>query len=86
MAKSTIEQRFMTELSRIQTPEEFLGIARLLKVKLVEVGDEEKVIVRDFSDIFSDVMDSYAAAPSKRKKELLSILRAANKGGDINGN
>lgn len=81
MAKSTIEQRFMTELSRIQTPEEFLGIARLLKVKLVEVGEDEKVVARDFSDIFADVMDSYAAAPSKRKKELLSILKAANKGG-----
>ena len=93
-----LNMQFMEEISKIQDPQIFLGIARLLKVKLVDAGvdgargmdsqdlKDEKVEARDFVDLFKDVMSAYSARDRKFKRELLKILRKANKQvGEANG-
>ena len=74
-----LNEKFMLEIGRIKEPEVFIGVVRVLRVKLVE----EDGTIRDFTDLFADVMKSYAAAPTKRRKELLKILKDSNdcKGG-----
>ena len=81
-----LNQKFMYEIGRIKEPEIFIGVARVLKVKLVEeeVDDEGRHVSRDFTDIFADVMSNYAECDRPRKKELLKILRKANEGGEEN--
>ena len=71
--KSRTEQ-FILELGKIRSPEVFTGVARILKVPLVE-GKE----VRDFSDVFSDTIIYFEKEKTKRQKELLRILKDANK-------
>lgn len=77
-----LEERFIYELGRIKDPEVFLGVARILKVQLVQ--DENP---RDFGELCADVINFYELAPRKRKRELLKILREANTSqGGANGN
>lgn len=75
----------MSELAKIKEPEVFLGVARVLKVKIVEEvpvkDDPEKkfnLVAREASDLIVDVVDAYDKAGRDRKRELLKILRAAN--------
>lgn len=69
-----LNEKFMREVGRIKEPEVFVGVARVLGVKLI--GEDKES--RDFADLFADVMASFAAAPMKRRKELLKILKASN--------
>lgn len=79
---TSLVERFIQELGRIKSPEVFLGVARILKVQLIE-GENP----RDFGELFADVINSYELAPRKRKRELLKILREANNAaGEANGN
>lgn len=71
-----LNERFVMELGRIKDPEIFLGVARVLKVQLME--DEKP---RDFSELCADAIESYATSNRKRKRELLKILREANSAG-----
>lgn len=71
----SLNEKFMLEIGKIQDPEVFLGIARILKVKLLD----DDMNPKDFSDLFEEVMIGFDGAGRKRKKELLKILRAANK-------
>lgn len=80
-----LTDQFMTELAKIKEPEVFLGVARVLKVKIVEEvpikDDPEKkfnLVAREASDLIVDVVDAYDKAGRDRKRELLKILRAAN--------
>lgn len=69
-----LTQKFMFELSQSSVIN-FRGVAQILRVKLADENEE----VRNFSDVFADVMAAYDSAGRKRKKELLKILRDANK-------
>ena len=73
-----LDGRFIYELSKIKQPEVFIGVARILQVKLVNEDGES----RDFDEIFDDVLNAYSAADRKRRRELFKILKAANKNGD----
>ena len=80
-----LTDQFMTELAKIKEPEVFLGVARVLKVRIVDEvpveGDSEKkfnLVAREASDLIIDVVDAYDKAGRDRKRELLKILRAAN--------
>lgn len=66
-------ERFANELANTHDPEVFLGVARILKVELVE--DDKP---RSFYELWSDIIDNYNAADRKRKRELFKILREAN--------
>lgn len=69
-----LTERFLKEVARIKKPEYFLGVARILKVDLMRDGEP-----LEFDEILAQVIDKYDVAPRKRKKELLRILREANK-------
>ena len=70
-----LNMKFMEEISRINAPEIFIGLARVLKVQLME----DKDTPRDFIDVFSDCVEKFNGLGRTRKKELLKILRDANK-------
>ena len=70
----SLTERFIKELANIKKPEYFLGVARILKAELVRDGEP-----LEFDEILRQVIDSYDVAPRKRKRELLRILREANK-------
>lgn len=65
---------------------EFAGLARVLKVKLLdEVNPEadtpaEKFIARDFNDVLADVLKNFELSPRARRREILQLLKTAQKG------
>ena len=81
--KETLTQKFIKEIAKIKSPEVFLGVARILKVQLME----DKETPYDFVKIFSDTVEAFDKADRARKKELLKILVQANryKECDVNG-
>ena len=82
--KETLTQKFIKEIAKIKSPEVFLGIARVLKVRLME----DKETPYEFTKIFSDTVEAFDKADRARKKELLKILVQANqcKECEVNGN
>lgn len=82
-----LDEKFMREISRIKSPEIFLGVAKVLGVGFLEEEKDEngKFIPKDFVDIFEELMKKYSSAPRRIKKELLDLLEKANRSGD-NGN
>ena len=82
--KKTLTLKFIKEIANIKSPEVFLGVARILKVQLME----DKDTPYDFVKIFSDTVQAFDKAGRARKKELLKILIQANqyKERDLNGN
>ena len=81
--KETLTQKFIKEIANIKSPEVFLGVARILKVQLME----DKETPYDFVKIFSDTVEAFDKAGRARKRELLKILIQANryKERDVNG-
>lgn len=65
-------EQFLTELSKCRDPAVLLGVARILCGKLPEEPPA-------FEDLLTDILEKYQAAPRKRRRELLRILKAANK-------
>lgn len=72
--KETLTQKFIKEIVKIKSPEVFLGVARILKVQLME----DKETPYEFTKIFSDTVEAFDKAGRARKKELLKILVQAN--------
>ena len=65
----------MNEISNTKDPEIFLGVARLLKVVLLKDDKTPK----DFLDLFVECVDAFNELGRGKKKELLKILKQANK-------
>lgn len=87
----TLNEQFMIEVSRIKAPELFLGMARLLEVGFVEgeispETDPKDLKMKDFTTLFAEIMDSFDKRDRHRKKELLKLLRQANKEVERDGN
>ena len=82
-----LDEKFMREISRIKSPEIFLGVAKVLGVGLLgeEKDENGKFIPKDFVDIFEELMKKYSGAQRQIKKELLNLLEKANRSGG-NGN
>lgn len=82
--KETLTQKFIKEIVKIKSPEVFLGVARVLKVQLME----DKETPYEFTKIFSDTVEAFDKADRARKKELLKILVQANqcRECEVNGN
>lgn len=76
-----LDVQFMEEISKCKEPQLFIGVARILKVQLLteEKDEEGHFIPRPFEQLFADVMAAYHDSLRKRKRELLKILREANK-------
>lgn len=67
--------KFIEEISRIKEPEIFLGVAKILSVPLIDDNGKE----RSFEDICIDVIQAYKDLNRDRKRNLLNLLKKANK-------
>lgn len=83
MKTASVKQtkRFMAEISKL-APEEFLGLAKVLCVQLF---NEDKS-PRDFYEILGDVIERFARLGKSQRKEIMTVLKAVNDGGERNGN
>ena len=67
---------------------QFAGLARILKVKLVEEKNPEgktaadRYQARDFMDVLDAVLKNFRLSTRARRREILQILNAAIKAGD----
>lgn len=74
MLKTSIVKKFIKEIGNTTDPVVFLGLAKILKVPVMEEGKP-----RDFVQVLRETIDNYIAAPYTRQKEILEILKDANK-------
>lgn len=69
---------------------EFVGLCKFLGVRLVEKKSEpapttpndeapKKSEARDFSDLFSDLLQKFSELSKPRQRELIKILKKVNK-------
>ena len=69
---------------------EFVGLCKFLGVRLIEEKDESAPITpndeapkksetRDFSDLFSDLLQKFSNLSRPRQRELIKILKKVNK-------
>lgn len=76
-----LNQKFMKEVANIKDPIIFLGLCPILGVSVYtdEKDENDKPIPKKFEVLFADIMAGFDCAGRSRKKELLGILRKANK-------
>ena len=56
---------------------DFIGLARLLRVELVEKVDDN-IEPRDFTVVLNDTLKAYQNANRNKKREILRIVKKAN--------
>lgn len=62
---------------------EFMGLARILKVKLIEENDttaeklEDKYKPREFTDVLADMLSEFNTLNRARKREILKLVKIA---------
>ncbi len=69
---------FIIALAKL-APEELIGTARVLGVKIIsdEKDEKGKFIMRDGQEIVLDMLNAYAALNRKQRRNLLKIVKAA---------
>ena len=83
-------EKLMREIAKLE-PEEFLGICKILNVKLVDIedsveedveGGQSKVEAkpRDFTELWDEVCEKVNALNRNQKRNLDKLVRAATKG------
>ena len=89
MDKNNRTKTFMELLVGLEAIE-FVGLCKFLGVRLVEENDEsapitpnneapQKFETRDFSDLFSDLLQKFSELSRSRQRELIKILKKVNK-------
>lgn len=63
---------------------EFAGLARVLKVKLIEenkdsTSEEDKYVPRNFTDVLDNVLQNFEQLNRSQKREVLNLIKASNK-------
>ena len=71
-------KEFMELLVKLEITE-FIGVARLLNVKVLK---EDNETARNFVDVFCDVVDSYDKLGRIARRNLMKIMKSAAKKGD----
>lgn len=69
------QNEFIELISKLE-PVEFIGIARVLCISII---DEENKTTRDFYDILNDVVNKFNTLARKQRREILSVLRRVKK-------
>ena len=89
MDKNNRTQTFMELLIGLEAIE-FVGLCKFLGVRLIEEKSEpapitpnnetpQKSETRDFSDLFSDLLQKFSKLSKPRQRELIKILKKVNK-------
>ena len=71
------EQKLLQLIINMQ-PVEFLGLANLLGVKVMEQGEDEKAVPRTFADVLEEVLAKFSKQNRQRKREILKLVQKAN--------
>ena len=66
----------LIELITELEPVEFIGLARILCIDII---NEEDKTTRDFYDILNDIIDKFNTLARKQRREILSVLRRVKK-------
>lgn len=89
MEKNNRTKTFMELLVGLEAVE-FVGLCKFLGVRLIEEKNEpapiapnnepsQKSETRDFSDLFSDLLQKFSELSRPRQRELIKILKKVNK-------
>lgn len=70
-----LTEKFINEISRIEDPLIFLGLAHGFHIELVE-GEEN----RSFEVLLGELLDHFNALSRKGKKQLIKLIRDARQG------
>ena len=68
--------RFITLIAKLE-PVEFMGLARVLKVKLFKDGETPEP--RDFEEVFAETLERFTKCNRTRKREILTLVKTAVK-------
>ena len=66
----------LIELITELEPVEFIGLARVLCIDII---NEEDKTTRDFYDILNDIVNKFHTLARKQRREILSVLRRVKK-------
>lgn len=73
--KDKDQQSFLQKLTKL-TPEEFIGLARLLNIKMSIVdANTGKYTVRDAEEIMNDMVVYFRHLNHKERKAILSLMK-----------
>ena len=66
----------LIELITELEPVEFIGLARVLCIDIINKEDKT---TRDFYDMLNDIIDKFNTLARKQRREILSVLRRVKK-------
>ena len=66
----------LVELITKLEPVEFIGLARVLCVDIINKEDKA---TRDFYEVLNDIVDKFNTLARKQRREILSVLRRVKK-------
>ena len=73
--------QLIDQISKME-PLDFVGLAKLLGVQVIEqnndIDGEKQLNVRNFSDVFADVMAKFNGLNRTRKREILKLVKKSN--------
>lgn len=70
----SLTEKFTNEIARTKDPLVFIGIARVLNVSLMSEKEP-----KNFEDVLVECIEAFDKENRARRKELLKILKDANK-------
>lgn len=70
----SLTEKFTNEIARTKDPLVFIGIARILNVSLMSEKDP-----KNFEDVLVECIEAFDKENRARRKELLKVLKDANK-------
>ena len=80
----SLTEKFFDYIPKLNAVE-FTGLARLLKVQLLDEVNptaeqtKDRYAPRSFTDVLNDMLKAFEKCDRKRRKEIIKLLKAASK-------
>lgn len=80
----SLTEKFFDYIPKLNAVE-FTGLARLLKVQLLDEVNptaeqtKDRYAPRSFTDVLNDMLNAFEKCDRKRRKEIIKLLKAASK-------